>query len=149
VKPSAFPSRNTDKGEVIMKGEQCPTFIKLVGETIRFSFAQHQQGRRVSSVQRSLSLLVKPSAFPSRNTNKGEGEQCPTFIKLVGETIRFSFAQHQQGRRRLLVKPSAFPSRNTNKGEFIKRVGEAIRFSFAHRQQGRTRLNNYQWLIKF
>jgi hypothetical protein len=99
-----------------MKGEQCPTFIKLVGEAIRFSFAQHQQGRRSSSllvkpsafpsrntdkgesVQRSLSLLVKPSAFPSRNTNKGEGEQCPTFIKLVGETIRFSFAQHQQGR---------------------------------------------------
>jgi hypothetical protein len=73
-----------------MKGEQCPTFIKLVGETIRFSLAQHQQGR---SVQRSLSLLVKPSAFPSRNTNKGE-----TFIKRVGETIRFSFAQHQQGR---------------------------------------------------
>ncbi|MCA6388669.1 MAG: hypothetical protein IM574_12835 [Cytophagales bacterium] len=49
----------------------------------------------MSSVQRSLSLLVKPSAFPSRNTNKGE-----TFIKLVGVTIRFSFAQHQQGRRK-------------------------------------------------
>ncbi len=73
-----------------MKGEQCRTYIKLVGEAIRFSFAQHQQGR---SVQRSSSLLVKPSAFPSRIANKGE-----TFIKLVGEAIRFSFAQHQQGR---------------------------------------------------
>jgi hypothetical protein len=103
-----------------MKGEQCPTFIKLVGVTICFSFAQHQQGR---SVQRSSSLLVKPSAFPSRIANKGE-----TFIKLVGEAIRFSFAQHQQGRRvssvqrssSLLVKPSAFLSRNTNKGEIMK-----------------------------
>jgi hypothetical protein len=69
VKPSAFPSRIANKGE---------------------------------SVERSSSLLVKPSAFPSRNTNKGEiimkGEQCPTFIKLVGEAIRFSFAHRQQGR---------------------------------------------------
>ena len=44
-----------------MKGEQRPTFIKLVGEATRFSSAQHQQGR--GDLGNGIQLIkIKPGA---------------------------------------------------------------------------------------